>query len=665
MTDLREISAQQRVCPRSFPSLAVTLTGLLCAALVACGGGGGSGPSGTTGPPPPPSASVTGNGLAPSSGPGDTQSYFPLEAGNSWLFNATTTDVRAASSAGDLTFMINGTKSVLNQSATVETQTSSVIAQGSIDNYYLPTPGGISFLGNSDTTDTISPQIVPYAQLLFPVRQGAVSTLTAKNLPLGKDSAGNSITLNFTQTIVNADVESVAVPAGTYANALKQVTTISGTAVDGSQSIPVSGSETSWLVPGIGIVKDITVGGAASTSYTQEADLKGYVVAGKRHGFGVPTLLSPQTNFSFSGNLPAAIGSDGSNFLLVTQQVTSTSGSADFHWIATVLKPDGSVSSSIDLAGVPPFSGNWSFAAVGFDGNNYLVIYGETTVGVNAVRLSAAGAILGPAVPLAAQSGVSANTPFALGFDGSQYLLVYLQQAANAVLVTGQFLSPATGQPTGAPFLIAPSGGNQTDPALAFDGTNYLVAWQETASTATLGLNVARVSTGGVVLDPVPLNLFGQLPGLAGYIPIIPSVAFDGTNYLVAYRDSRPVLGGSATVSAARVSPAGVLLDGSSTTPGIAVTMDKTLQIGRISAAFLGSEYWLVWDQSTMSSASQLFAARISKAGVVMSPGSNGFPLIRMNTNDTPAIGVNAQSGILTWHTDSGGGSIGLESISP
>jgi hypothetical protein len=664
MTDLREISAQQQVCPRLFPSLAVTLTGLLCAALVACGGGGGGGPSGTTGPPPP-SASVTGNRLAPSSGPGDTQRYFPLDPGDSWLFNATTTDVRAASPAGDLTLVVNGTKFVLNQNATVLTQTSPVIANGSIDNDYFASAGGISFLGNSDATDPITPQIVPYAQLLFPVSISAVSTITGKNLPLGKDSAGNPITLDFTQTIANADVETVAVPAGTYTNALKQVTTISGTAVDGSQSILVSGSETSWLVPGIGIVKDITVGGAASTSYTQEADLKGYVVAGKRHGFGVPTLLSPQTNFSFSGNLPAAIGSDGNNFLLVTQQVTSTSGSADFHWIATVLRPDGSVASSVDLASVPPFSGNWSFAAVGFDGNNYLVIYGETNVGINAVRLSAAGAILGPAVPLAAQSGVSANTPFALGFDGSQYLLVYLQQATNAVLVAGQFLSPATGQPTGAPFLIAPNGGNQTDPALAFDGINYLVAWQETASAATLGLNVARVSTSGVVLDPVPLNLFGQLPGLAGYIPIIPSIAFDGTNYLVAYRDSRPVLGGSATVSAARVSPAGVLLDGSPTTPGISVTMDKTLQIGRVSVAFLGTEYWLVWDQSMLSSASQLFAARISKAGVVASPGPNGFPLIRMNTNDTPAIGANPQSGILTWRTDSGGGSIGLESISP
>ena len=55
-----------------------------CAGLIACGGGGGGGGGSASGRP---AGAVTGNGLAPSTGPGDTASYFPSAAGDQWSFN--------------------------------------------------------------------------------------------------------------------------------------------------------------------------------------------------------------------------------------------------------------------------------------------------------------------------------------------------------------------------------------------------------------------------------------------------------------------------------------------------------------------------------------------------------------------------------------------------
>jgi hypothetical protein len=48
-------------------------------------GGGGGGSSSPPAAPPPPGPTVTGNGFAPTSGPGDTSAYYPLAAGNQWL----------------------------------------------------------------------------------------------------------------------------------------------------------------------------------------------------------------------------------------------------------------------------------------------------------------------------------------------------------------------------------------------------------------------------------------------------------------------------------------------------------------------------------------------------------------------------------------------------
>jgi hypothetical protein len=617
---------------------------LLIAAITACGGGG----NGSA----PPGASITGTGSAPGTGPGDAQLYFPLAPGDIWFYEATNDDSAAPTAVGELTSTVNGTKIVQGVIATVLTRANTTVAGAAVDGYHTSAGGGVTYWGNSAPTDTLTPLMVPYVQLLFPVQAGTVSSIVGKNLAFGKDTAGNPKTLDLTQTIVNAGFESVSAAAGTFPNALKQVTSVTGTAKDAGQSVAVAGTDTAWLVPGIGVVKETLTAGVPGNSITQSFDLKGYTVNGKHGGFGKPFNISDVTNPIAS--LAPAIASDGTNFLVASLDNYGSGATLSRAWVARLLGPDGT-----KLIAFYPFPGNspGSFgttprAVAAFDGSHYLVVFTDTfpagqTEELLAVLLpTSLMASNAPVViaPLAIASETAGVKSLALGFDGSRYLLVFLQSlSATESRLSGVFLSPVTGDAIGAPFTIAPPGGSQANPTIAFDSTNYLVAWEGTG-----GINATRVSTTGVPLDVAPPGLiFASNGSQSGAIVGSPTLAFDGTNFLLAYTDARAQGAGGlnyAVISASRISSGGALLDGSPDSPGIAVTSAPGVVVGRPTAAFLGGQYWLAWEHGAM-----LYGARISIAGSVSSPGADGFALIPATTSTHPVLGANAQGGMLTW----------------
>jgi hypothetical protein len=641
-----------------------------CVALLsACGGGGGGGGSVT---PPPPQPTVTGNGFAPATGPGDTSAYLPSAAGNQWQFNFTTADATALAPFGIVTFAINGTKTVQGATATVLTRTDPTNKSGGFDVYFGISNGGVTALGNTDATDTISPLITPYVQLLFPVQLGQVSSVVGKNLAAGTNSQGIAISLDLTQTITNAGFETVEVPAGTFANALKQTTTIAATAKANGQTAPVSGAETTWYVPGVGEVKDQTTASGNGTTITSNMEVRGYVVNGQRHGFSAAANVVAALETDNCQPAPfavPAVGSDGTNFLIVAHRCSVTNGAIAFNWMGTLVGPDGTVIKSFNItaATTSPVSGGAStlHAAIAFDGMNYLLVYeddtstqGQTVIG--SVLISRAGALVTtPAVIVTnAQSGNELSGDEALAFGGGQYLLLYV---APYLAVTGQpelagvFLSPATGQTSGTsvPIAISITPGGHHSPAAGFDGTNFLAVWVDSGTTPS-GLNAMRVSPTGVLLDAAPLKIVdGSTADIAQVCcELEPAVSLDGTNYLVAYRDPRGEGGNTsnASVSAARVSPAGTLLDGSATVPGIVVTTTKATAKGRIRSAYTGGAHLLVWEGG---SPQLLAGARVSPAGGVSSNWADGFTVVpgldTIDYPEFPALGANAGGAFLAW----------------
>ncbi len=621
--------------------------------LFGCGGGGGGygggGGGGGGGP------TVTGKGFAPSTGPGDTAGYFPVGAGDQWEFNYSTTDPKASAATGVVTLAVNGTRTVLGATATVLTQTNSTSPSG-FDEYFGVSPGGVTNLGNTNAGDPITPLIVPYVQLLFPVQLGMQSSLTGQNLPAGNDASGHAITLDMTQTTANSSFESVDVPAGSYANALKQVTTINGTAHDNGQSGAVTGTETTWLVPGIGIVKDTNSAISVAQTISSSAELRSATVNGQTHGLGVArdlVAVSPAMASIYAPAVPV-IASDGTNFLIVTPRASVSGGASQQNWQGTLVAAEGTVLSSFNITA--PVSttlscGGGPFAVAGFDGTNYLVVSENSHCAtsqpttLDAVVISPAGTIVaGPSTVAnpADPSGGTGTFYQALGFDGRQYLLIYVQHLVIGTQLYGVFIAPATAQASGAAFPIAPDTAFQDSPAVAFDGTNYLVAWVEEPGL----LEAVRVSAAGAVLDATPIGIALQSSLCCGYLS--PSVSFDGTNYLVTYRDPRGQSSTfNATVSAARISTAGVLLDGTLAAAGIVVTSAPGVPLGHVASVFRDGAHWIVWEGGTRNG---LSASRVSPAGLVPSAWQNGFPLVPATGEvSSPAIAAGSSAGYVTW----------------
>ena len=106
--------------------------------------------------------------------------------------------------------------------------------------------------------------------------------------------------------------------------------------------------------------------------------------------------------------------------------------------------------------------------------------------------------------------------------------------------------------PVSEEVVSGPAPSFQQSPALGYDGTNYLVVWHDYRSGET-DIYGARVTSAGTVLDAAGIAISTAPRG-----QVRPAVAFDGTNYLVAWSDART---GSFDVYGARVSTTGSVLD--------------------------------------------------------------------------------------------------------
>jgi hypothetical protein len=212
--------------------------------------------------------------------------------------------------------------------------------------------------------------------------------------------------------------------------------------------------------------------------------------------------------------------------------------------------PEHPVSDPVYVSAAP----SQSLPKIAFDGTNYLVVWqedrGNQYGDVYASRVAPDGAVLDPhGIPIATARASELNP--AVAFDGTNYPVTWTASSfpdgdiyGVRVSQSGEVLDPG-----GFPISTAP--GLQDFSAFAFDGTNYLVVW--TSGHYPADIYAARVTPAGTVLDPdgIPVSTAAgeQSP---------PAVAFDGENDLVAWEDGRNP---TSDVYGARVTPTGTVLD--------------------------------------------------------------------------------------------------------
>jgi hypothetical protein len=227
-----------------------------------------------------------------------------------------------------------------------------------------------------------------------------------------------------------------------------------------------------------------------------------------------------------------------------------------------------------------------------FSGTNYLIgIEGDAVdpTAITAQLISMNGSMIGSRIALGRTGGI----PFA-GFDGTNFMLVWEDDATHHNdQIYGQRVSPS-GALVGSPFTFGPTNQSQGMNGvehLAFDGRNYLVVWDTGAAhNATNGdVYAALFSPTGSLIVPVISISSGAIAAIA------PAVAFGKTNYLVAWSNSNRRSGGTNfyDIYGEFISTNG--------TQGSAFIISQTTSMtyNPCRAAFDGTNFFVGWNKDT------------------------------------------------------------------
>lgn len=333
---------------------------------------------------------------------------------------------------------------------------------------------------------------------------------------------------------------------------------------------------------------------------------------------------------------------DGRYFVVWSQGDTNVYG--------TRVAPGGMV---LDPAGIKlpeydsVFGGPDSRPAVSFDGTHFVVLYQSSVFdypcsfshmanNLLAARVATDGTVLDAnarAIDYVCSIG---GLPFApdLAFGSGDYLAVWGYSAIfQGNHTRGAILTPALGA---SGLQISPWVGDglasyPTDPAVAFDGANFLTLWVDPADPAAYRIYGARVTPGGSVLDPsgFPLTASGSPSATA------PAVAFGSSVYLAAWIQA-------GNVRAARVSPDGSVLDPGGLVVGLG---------SGVGVAFDGTDFLVVWAGTGPNAV--IRTARVTEAGIVgagTAISGAGVPA------QSPAVAFDGDRFLVCWKMDAGAG---------
>ncbi len=277
-----------------------------------------------------------------------------------------------------------------------------------------------------------------------------------------------------------------------------------------------------------------------------------------------------------------------------------------------------------------------------FDGRNYLVgIQGDTvsSTSMTAQRVSPTGGMVGARISLGRVGTSSWSGPFA-AFDGTNSLLVWTDRTGANNDVYGRFVDPS-GSLVGSAIPIAATAADEYFGAVAFGHTNYLVLW---ARGGTLyGQLVGR--SGTLVGSAVPLTSNVMFSGtLLGET----AVAFDGTNFFVAWQSGRAGPAQLYDIYGCFVSESGV-----AGTPFV-VSGTPSPRFNPLSVAFNGTSYLVVWNRDVgpgypSASAWDLCGRLVSPAG---SMGGEFVVTAAAGDQMMPSVATGGSDFLVSW-TDS------------
>lgn len=378
------------------------------------------------------------------------------------------------------------------------------------------------------------------------------------------------------------------------------------------------------------------------------------VVERSRYPAVLDPVLSPEQGIDDPIVVPAsynqetpALATDGTNFLLVWEN-------APGDILGTRVGPDGKV---LDPYGITIASQTYytkSAPAVAFNGAHYLVVWQDRQNGssyndnIAGARVSTAGVVLDTTARLISTAAGDQQAP-AVASDGTDFLVVWEDRriSANAddIYGTRVLANGTVSNPTGVAY--APLTGEQTRPALAFNGTAYLVAWED-SSSGSIHIQGARVARDGTLLSAKP----GIALATGPYEQARPAIASDGTRWLVAWQEYRSSYS-DQQVRGTFVAPDGTVLDPASR----ALVSSAYTTNPRIRLAFDGTNYLMAWVAQGSSSdpwaGDDIFAARVGPDGTVLDPAGIALTTAPSSQSE-PALATTRTGALVAWQSQTG-----------
>lgn len=318
-------------------------------------------------------------------------------------------------------------------------------------------------------------------------------------------------------------------------------------------------------------------------------------------------LISSGTGFEES----PAVSFDGTNFLVVWEKDTGV-GSTDRNIYAARVDTSGVV---LDVEGIVVCDEvNHQYRPhVAFDGVNYLVVWDDARSGATDIygaRISTSGDVLDEGGFVICSAANSQTAP-AVVFDGVRYFVVWsdYRNGAHTDIYGARVSTDGTVFDPGG-FTISTANYNQILPRVAFDGDRYLVVWQDYRSGGTYSdIYGARVDTLGAVIDAAGVEICQTGAKLSR-----PDVSFDGTNYLVVWDDCITLGSPSCDIYGTRVDTSGAVLDVDRIPISVGTSESKTEPC----VVFDGARYLVAWTDYRGPVGTDIYGSRVLTDGSVV-----------------------------------------------
>lgn len=297
-------------------------------------------------------------------------------------------------------------------------------------------------------------------------------------------------------------------------------------------------------------------------------------------------------------------------------------------------------------AGVPLDANGFAVTAAGqatngphvaWDGATFRIVFGVST-GLLLTSVNDLGQV-GTVTPL---SGPPSVTERRIACGGGQCAIGWLDNTTSSTQST-QMLTrvDGTGAELGDSLLATSKPLLGAAPEVAFDSTRFVAVFSQADLAATTApANYFRLSARAVGLDGA-LGSDGPLLSTVANAQKAPSIAFNGSEYLLVWTDMRADTAGD--IWGARFAANGSLLD----VNGIAISTAKGAQQDA-AVASNGSDFLVTWADKRGSDF-DIFATRISAGGAVLEP--SGLALDTAFLDQThPHVVSDGTDYLVTWN---------------